>query len=284
MLKLHTIMETTSATVFKLFNFTTCEGIFQTLNGHCVFLHDAAINSFSCFLGMYIILTNSWVFWILFTRPEDDDTSLSIILNLALADTFTGWMVIYDAVYNILQFTLYVECILRIGMFVCCSLASRFIVMLLTFERLIKISNTYTYRKYINITRAKVSLVMVWVLSTLVGLLPFFGWSSMNILHLCSFIRTMSDSYLAFILILHVTPFFFTLYAYIRMVAVVRRHASAIEQVWRGAGNRRSCTTRAVITTVIVVGVYFVCWAPMGMILFIYKECTGWQWRNARGN
>jgi cytochrome b subunit of formate dehydrogenase len=138
--------------------------------------------------------------------------------------------------------------------------------MLLTFERLIKISNTYTYQKYINTKHVKISLVIVWTLSAIVGSLPFFGWSSMNILHLCSFIRTMSDSYLVFILILHILPFLFTFFAYLRMVIVVRRHAYAIEQTWRGDETRRNCTTRAVVTTIVVVGVYFVCWAPMGTI------------------
>ncbi|XP_061188768.1 cannabinoid receptor type 1A-like [Saccostrea echinata] len=193
-----------------------------------------------------------------------------------MADTFTGFMVVYDTVYNILQFKIYVECILRIGMFIFCNLASVFIIMLLTSERLIKISNSYTYRKYITIKRTKVSLVVVWTMSLAVGLLPFFGWSSMNVLHLCSFFKTMSESFILFILMLHIAPFLCTICAYIRMAVVVHRHAAAIKQI-RRAGRPRSRSRsglRAAMITLIIVGVYFLCWAPIGLftILVIFLK------------
>lgn len=172
-------------------------------------------------------------------------------------------MVIYDTIYNVIQFSVYVECVLRIGLFISCSLASVFIIMVLTFERLIRISNSYTYRKYISIKRTRIGLIFVWMTSLIVGLLPFFGWSSNNVLYLCSFFRTMSKSYIIFVLTIHVTPFLCTLCAYLWMVTVVRRHVRHIRGTGRGR-NRRGSTSRAVVTTLIVVGVYFLCWAPIG--------------------
>lgn len=259
-------MDTNNTSIHVMFNISSCDGVFLSLNGHCVYWQDVAINAFIFLLGFCIIATNFWIVWILFSRIKNEDTSLFIIQNLAVADTFTGFIVIYDSIYNVIQFSVYVECVLRIGLFITCSLASVFIITVLTLERLIKISNSYTYRKYVSIKRTRIGLIIVWMTSLIVGLLPFFGWSSKNVLYLCSFFRTMSKSYIIFVLTIHVTPFLCTLCAYLWMVTVVRRHVIAIRHT-RGTGrgrNRGGSISRAVMTTLIVVGVYFLCWAPIG--------------------
>ncbi|XP_022340778.2 melanocortin receptor 5-like [Crassostrea virginica] len=86
----------------------------------------------------------------------------------------------------------------------------------------------------------------------------------------------MSGSYIVFVLTLHVIPFLCTLCAYLWMVTVVRRHVTAIKQIRRTAGRRARgrSTSRAVVTTLIVVGVYFLCWAPIGfftMSVVVFK-------------
>ena len=268
------IMDMTNSSEHVLLIATPCDGLFNSLNGHCVFWQDVVINASVFFLGFCIIFTNIWIIWNLFSRSNDEDTSLVILMNLAIADTFTGGIVMYDTVYNITQFSVYVECILRIGVFIFCSLSSGLIIMLLTFERLFKITNPYSYRKYFTVKRTKVGLVVVWMTSIMVGLLPFFGWSSKNVLYLCSFFRTMSGSYIVFVLTLHVIPFLCTLCAYLWMVTVVRRHVTAIKQIRRTAGRRARgrSTSRAVVTTLIVVGVYFLCWAPIGIMSVVVKK------------
>ena len=58
------------------------------------------------------------------------------------------------------------------------------------------------------------------------------------------------------------------------MVTVVRRHVTAIKQIRRTAGRRARgrSTSRAVVTTLIVVGVYFLCWAPIGIMSVVVKK------------
>lgn len=128
------IMDMTNSSEHLLLIATPCDGLFNSLNGHCVFWQDVVINASVFFLGFCIIFTNIWIIWNLFSRSNDEDTSLVILMNLAIADTFTGGIVMYDTVYNITQFSVYVECILRIGAFIFCSLSSGLIIMLLTFQ------------------------------------------------------------------------------------------------------------------------------------------------------
>ncbi|XP_062577769.1 melanocortin receptor 5-like [Saccostrea cucullata] len=51
------------------------------------------------------------------------------------------------------------------------------------------------------------------------------------------------------------------------MAIVVHRHASAIKEIRRaGRSRRRSLSSiRAAMSTFIIVGVYFLCWAPIGL-------------------
>ena len=83
------IMDMTNSSEHLLLIATPCDGLFNSLNGHCVFWQDVVINASVFFLGFCIIFTNIWIIWNLFSRSNDEDTSLVILMNLAIADTFT---------------------------------------------------------------------------------------------------------------------------------------------------------------------------------------------------
>lgn len=161
---------------------------------------------------------------------------------------------------------MYVECVLRIGLFIICSLVFVFIIIVLILERFIKISNLYIYWKYVSIKWIRIGFIIVWMMLLIVGLLLFFGWSFKNVFYLCSFFCIMLKFYIIFVLIIYVIFFFCILCVYLWMVIVVCCYVIVIRYIWGiGRGwNRGGFILWVVMIILIVVGVYFLCWVLIG--------------------
>ncbi|XP_046362140.2 cannabinoid receptor 1-like [Haliotis rufescens] len=245
--------------------------LFETFNSHCVTSEDLAINICIAIAAVFIVVINVMALVTLRSCSDMEDPSNYFITNLAAADALTGIFVLYDTVYNVLQFKNYIECVVRVGFFAAVNLASVLNLTTLTLDRYVKITCPFAYLRHVSFVKVKVIEGVLWSLSIIVGSLPFFGWSSMDISKVCSVFGIMTSSYQLFLISLFAVPFVVIIYAYVKLVIIAREHTREITslQAPNVRGRNILKTWRSVKTAFIIVGAYFICWMPVGLFTLL---------------
>ncbi|ESO95767.1 hypothetical protein LOTGIDRAFT_116779 [Lottia gigantea] len=251
--------------------------LFVSLNGFCVTKQEFALNLCLAVVGMFIILINLLAVVTLIKHTDMEEPTNYFIANLAIADTFIGIFLIYDVFYNILQFKFYIECVLRVGLFISVNIASVFNLTTLTLDRYIKVTKPYKYLAFFSPRKVKVAEALIWIASIVCGMLPFFGWSTLDIFEICNFFGIMSWTYLLFILSVFSIPSCFIVFAYIHFLMLANKQREAISSQmssFRGAGNsrRERRALKSFKTAFIIVGAYFLCWGPVVIVSDIEKS------------
>lgn len=241
--------------------------LFRTVGGHCVFTDDFVVNLCMLVAGIVILVGNLFVAVTLFRFADMDKSTNSFIANLAAADTCVGVFVVYDVVYNILQFRNYIECVSRIGLFISVNVASVWILGALTCDRYFRLSRPYLYMKCATRSKIRAIEIAIWSLSTAIGLMPFFGWTTLNLWQVCNFFGIMDPNYLLFVASTFFLPFVAMIAAYFRIVRIARGHNSALtkfDREHRPVTNSKR-TWKSIRTSCTIVGAFLICWAPVGM-------------------
>lgn len=248
---------------------TTFIVLFVTFDGHCVTLQDFLVNITLLVAGVAMIVLNGVVLHTLVRSRSLEDPGNHFITNLAAADSLTGLFVIYDVWYNILQYKNYSECVLRMGFFQAVNISSVFTLAALTCDRYIKICYPFFYQRFVTSRRVRLVCLAIWFMAVLIGLFPVFGWSTMNRQRICQFFGIMVFGYLKFTIVLFYIPFAIMTAVYIRLIFLARKHSQAMAPMTRNLG----CSVwRSVKTASIIVGAYFVCWAPVGKYLLLCSD------------
>lgn len=238
--------------------------------------------------GVVIVVGNLFVTITLCRFADMDKSTNSFIANLAAADSCIGVFVVYDVIYNILQFRNYIECVSRIGLFISVNMASVWILGALTCDRYFRLSRPYLYLKCATRKKIRIIEISIWTMSSVVGLMPFFGWTTLNLWEVCNFFGIMEPSYLIFVVSTFFLPFLAMTAAYIRMVRIARGHGNALAKFDRKHSpvTSHKRTWKSIRTSGIIVGAFLLCWMPVGMLSFsaIYKNLDHSQSNNFRNS
>ncbi|KAK6182250.1 hypothetical protein SNE40_009976 [Patella caerulea] len=199
----------------------------------------------------------------------DQDVSNYFIINLALADGLIGVVVVYNGLYTLLEWKDIHECLLRFGIVNGFNVASVLNIALLTIDKFIKIKYPFKYYHYITPNRAKVTTLIVWLFALTISVLPAAGWSNIGEewSH-CAFFDVMSRSYLITSILIYCVPFIVIVTLYPQMCSLARRHALAIQSQTRLYIHRKG-TWRFVKPVGLIVGIYVICWLPVGTYLIL---------------
>ncbi|OWF56032.1 adenosine receptor A3-like [Mizuhopecten yessoensis] len=245
--------------------------LFQTPSSYCVTLQDVLTNTVLVLLGLVIISLNSWILWVLFINRGRMDQINQFIVNLATCDLLIGVFVMYDVFYNMFQFKIFVECMLREGFFISVNLASVWTLASLTCDRYLKIQHPFTYIKRFSKKRVQVILAVLWIMAFGIGTCPFFGWNTEDIWQICNFFGTMEKSYITFIMVLFAVPFLIMICAYIRIAKTAFVHLKAIQKMECHSRDVPFClhSWKAAKMAILIVGAYLICWSPVGFFIAI---------------
>ncbi|XP_035670043.1 G-protein coupled receptor 6-like [Branchiostoma floridae] len=160
------------------------------------------------------------------------------------------------------------------------SLLSAYSLLALTAERYWFIVHGMTYENNITNDRCKVVIIVVWMWSSILALLPVFGWS-------CTFPSQVGcsqygggtpQSYLVLILILVFIPMaaivFFNLGVFRclwRQVSDIRRQEAAVQA-------QPSTSRKSAVTILIITIVFLVSWLPYSAVVanevFCKEDCN----------
>ncbi|XP_071078585.1 adenosine receptor A3-like [Haliotis cracherodii] len=205
-------------------------------------------------------------------RSSQEDASNSFIVNLAMADALTGLIVIYNSVYTMLEWKDVHECLFRFGLLIGVNMASVLSIMLLTVDRYVKIKDPFRHKRLFTSKRVTLLNTSVWVLSLTVAILPVAGWNrSQEVKKTCKFFTVFSTSYLGTVVVIFVIPLVAIVTLYPQIYVLARKHAMAIHaQLCRtSSGNTPRSTLRFAKTVGIIIGMYILCWAPVGTYLLL---------------
>lgn len=248
--------------------------LFHGLNGYPVTITYFLISIVTALIGIWIIILNALVIQILTKNRNSLYTADIFVISLAVADFFTGIILLYNMLYSLLNYQDATECRFRFGLLILVSVSSGWHLCALAIDRFIKISRPLHYTNIFKQQTVIIICVFVWIFSFIVGLLPM-GWKKdLDITDtednlLCSFFGSLSDGYMILIVILFWIPvgFMFVLYMFIFKIA--KRHASAIA-VQENIGNKsqnkffEKGSWKFTKTISIIIGIYLIMWMPTG--------------------
>ena len=152
------------------------------------------------------------------------------------------------------------------------GIASSLTVAVIALDRYHSILNCLRYEIIVTQRRTAFVIAWTWLQAILVSLCPLVGWGhfSLNPNQYCSLHSVPDKS--GFIFFKTITcvilPYFITVFCYVRIHVVARRHARTIVSIKvRDATNNTKAvklsSSKKTIMVYIVLGVYTICWIPL---------------------
>ncbi|KAK7115802.1 hypothetical protein V1264_001613 [Littorina saxatilis] len=257
--------------------------VYQALNGYGVTAFELVVNFIIVVLAAWIIALNSLVFDTL-VRVKAKTSSVRepsdwLVASLSLADLVTGIFLIYHSAYNMINFQIRLECLVRNALLILALLSSVLHLVLLTADRYVKIILPYRYSTVCNGITVTLMAVGTWLVAILFSLLPTFGWSNpgggldrdRKQLPVCSFFGLMHEDYLRFVVCLYFIPSIFMLILYAHIFKVASRHARVIAAQERSR-VREKHSWKFTKTVLIVMGLYLTSCLPVGIVIILHLE------------
>ena len=221
------------------------------------FIITFIINSVSC---PFTVLFNVLVIMAVKRRPRLQSNSNILLACLAATDALTGLAVqpsfILYKTFQLLDIS-YMEAFRRIHNSILCTavISSALHLMLVTFERLIAIKFTVHYPYVITIRNIKVAVIMFWIVAFVLGLLRLIE-KKLVVVHIM-------------VGLIVISCVIFIASSYAILYHETRRHQNKIktQQLPQEEVERFAKESKALKTTVFVVGAVMFCLLPAGIFL-----------------
>lgn len=151
------------------------------------------------------------------------------IISLAVADFLVGLLAIPFAILGHVGLPRdFNVCLFMNSLLMLLCTASILSLVALTVDRYWAIFKPFHYKRSVNKRTSAVVICTSWILSTLIGLFPVFGWNKGRPkVPRCFFLEVMNLEYLLFIYVVTILiPSFFIIAVYLMIYKTVRRHVS----------------------------------------------------------
>lgn len=202
----------------------------------------------SLILSILIIIANSVILAaFVYGRNRLLKSSNIPVISLALSDLLTGITFLYSATWNLIlldagyDFDLtkiqhYAS--LRANYYLCltldgpgfvfaCMMSSVLSLAVIASDRYLAIFHSYRYHFWITTPRMVFAIIVVWLISLIVSILPLVGWNNWN--GTCQLTDVMHYDYLVLWSSICFICGFLILFIYLRIFIVARKHSRQIE-------------------------------------------------------
>ncbi|KAK7499734.1 hypothetical protein BaRGS_00009075 [Batillaria attramentaria] len=209
--------------------------VYWALNDYGVTAFDIAICVIMVTLASWIVTLNALVLDTLVRVKGANGTREPadwLVSSLSLADLVTGLFLVYNTAYNMINF------------------------------------------------QATVFIALTWVVSLLLALIPALGWNldssedtgpAGETLPVCSYFGLHPPDYLRLVVSIFFVPFVVMIFLYAHIFKVANRHARVIA-AQEGGKTRERHSWKYTKTVVIVMGLYFFCWLPVGLVIILHVQ------------
>ncbi|XP_048777962.1 octopamine receptor-like [Ostrea edulis] len=202
----------------------------------------------SMILSILIILANSVILGaFVYGRNRLLKSSNIPIISLALSDLLTGITFLYSSTWNLIildagydfdlmkiqQYTS-----LRANYYLCltldgpgfvfaCMMSSVLSLSVIATDRYLAIFHSYRYHFWITTPRMVFSIIIIWIISLIVSVVPLLGWNNWS--GTCQLTEVMHYDYLVLWSSICFICGFLILFIYLRIFIVARKHSRQIE-------------------------------------------------------
>ena len=155
------------------------------------------INIVFVFAAIVAIVLNVGILYIIFAEDDfDQDISCILIKHLSVSDLFCAVMIIYNVIYNLVHYKIFVESIFRFAFGNGIALNSSMIIFAITVDRDVKIISPYRYNQVFTASRASEAIKINWFVCILASLTPVLGWNNRLPHNKCSYFGAFTKTYL----------------------------------------------------------------------------------------
>ncbi|KAM4677686.1 sphingosine 1-phosphate receptor 5 [Discoglossus pictus] len=222
-----------------------------------------------------IVLENLIVLLALWRNKKFHAPMFYLLGNLTLSDLLAGIAYMVNIVMsgaNTLRLTPAMWFVREGGVFVTLT-ASIFSLLAIAIERHITMVRM---KLYSGDKKGRMALLIVlsWVVSILLGVLPIVGWNCIDKLPSCSTILPLySKDYILFCISVFLAILISIVVLYLRIYRIVKLNSQRLGTLRKGA-LRKSQKYMALLKTVtIVVGTFIGCWLPLFILLLFDVSC-----------
>ncbi|XP_071508722.1 glucose-dependent insulinotropic receptor-like [Diadema antillarum] len=245
---------------------------------HCVSDEEANVVAGIVLVIMILIFTtNVVVIVVIFRSRVLQFTSYVYTLNLAVSDIFVGIMCLLHVAMYFAKVTSVTWCLWETMMYIASCNMSISSIICIAFDRYLAVTRPILYSTRIRLQTgyAKVVVALIWSFSLLYGCLPLFGWRIHNFTPCrhCWFVNVLPKSFVITLFATQfVLPMLIILYLYGSMLSVSFHQANQIADLAESVQSspRRHSHHRALITLTLIVGCFFLTWAPFFVTLFTH--------------
>ncbi|CAG5134627.1 unnamed protein product, partial [Candidula unifasciata] len=276
--------------------------VFWALNGYGVTPYDLITNSSIVFLGAAIVVLNAIVLdTMIRLKVPAEPTDVMLCSTLQgkggggdqrvdqglVTNLVTGLSMFYYASYNLTNYQIYIECLIRHGLTFGLVVSSVLHLTCLTCDRYIKIIFPFRYEELCKMTTVVILSALLWAMSVAVAIAPTLGWNCYDMrtdgrlytiipneyVPVCSFFGHLHSGFAILLVAIFVISFFIMSLLYLHIFKVANRHARLIDaqsHTDRTTVRKYHHAWKYTKTVLIIMGLYFFCWLPVGIVLMMF--------------
>ncbi|MBN3297427.1 AA1R protein, partial [Amia calva] len=218
------------------------------------------------------------------------DTTFCFIVSLALADIAVGALVIPLAIIISLELkTQFYSCLFLACLLLIITQSSILSLLAIAIDRYLRVKIPTRYSIIVTQQRAWIAVCTCWLLSTLTGLVPMFGWhnrekllrsegnaTSGNIV--CQFTSVMRMDYMVYFNFFGwvIVPLTIMIGLYAEIFYVIRRQLNKRAEATSNSSKYYDKELKLAKSLALVVFLFAICWLPlhiMNCILFFCPQC-----------
>ncbi|KAG7297842.1 hypothetical protein JYU34_018583 [Plutella xylostella] len=182
-------------------------------------------------LGTLIILSNLTVVissGLILRKGQQPKSTYLLLGNVSLADTIIGMSLIFGTTVDSIVAS-DVMCLFQIGMIVCPTMVSIFSVGFIAIDRYIYIIHGLYYQRWINTTRVRIGILIIWLVGLILGFMPATGWVNQELKGTrCSYISVFPGGLILINSILSVIPIAVVAVLYVKILIRALRNFKTI--------------------------------------------------------
>ncbi|XP_041925697.1 G-protein coupled receptor 12 [Alosa sapidissima] len=214
-----------------------------------------------CVTGTLISCENAIVIAILFYTPTLRAPMFILIGSLAFADLVAGLGLILNFIFVYILNSELVT-LFSVGLLIAAFSASILNILAITVDRYLSLYNALTYHTERTVTFTYVSVVVIWLVCIVLGLLPVLGWNCLRNDASCSICRPVTKSNAVVLAVTFLLVFALMMQLYLQICKIAFRHAQQIavqNQFMAISTTKGVCTLSAILCT------FAMCWLPFAM-------------------
>ncbi|XP_035697561.1 G-protein coupled receptor 12-like [Branchiostoma floridae] len=229
-----------------------------------------SVLSVSIGLGVWSVVANSLPLVAIIKHEQLHTPAYILMANLAAGDVLAGLAFLFvgsTVLYNNLTGTVpsMIDSRVRFTALLLPGLSSAYGLMALTAERYWFIVHGLTYVNNVTNGKCKVVVVLVWVWSLLLAVLPYFDWNCAGLLAegCLPLGGGLSYNYAVVILVFVFIPMAAIILLNMGVLWCLWKHVNAIAAQEAAVGAEPSTSRKSAITVVLITVVFLVGWMPL---------------------